>query len=246
MYNAIFTCMCCHRNLFECNVSKFTTKLLAEIETKKPGIYQRSIETVNSLPITVDINGTKESYICIACKKHLRGGKLPPMSAKNGLKVYNHESDMELTELEGNLIAKNIVFMKIFQLPKSRWTALKDRIVNVPVKDDDVLNTMMRLPRTPNEAGLIEVDLKRKVEYKTSHIQQLIDPKKCFKMLELLKEKGNIHYQFYDDYNLYTERYKNEDFKGYTSVFEEEAELMQDIFLKTIKQKRKANQQMVK
>ena len=34
MYNAIFTCMCCHRNLFECNVSKFTTQLLAEIETK--------------------------------------------------------------------------------------------------------------------------------------------------------------------------------------------------------------------
>ena len=32
------------------------------------------------------------------------------MSAKNGLKVYNHEPDMELTELEGNLISKNIVF----------------------------------------------------------------------------------------------------------------------------------------
>ena len=24
MYNAIFTCMCCHRNRFECNVVKFT------------------------------------------------------------------------------------------------------------------------------------------------------------------------------------------------------------------------------
>jgi hypothetical protein len=155
MFNAIFTCMCCQRNLFECNVSKFTTQLLAEIETKKPGIYERSIETIDSLPITVKVNETEESYICIACKKHLKAGKLPPMSAKNGLNVYNHEPDMELTELEGNLIAKNIVFMKIFQLPKSRWTALKDRIVNVPVKDDDVLNTMMRLPRTPNEAGLI-------------------------------------------------------------------------------------------
>ena len=172
--------MCCQRNLFECNVSKFTTQLLAEIEAKKPGIYERSIETfkvkVNgteeSLPITVKVNDTEESYICIACKKHLRAGKLPPMSAKNGLQVYNHEPDMELTELEGILISKNIVFMKIFQLPKSRWTALKDRIVNVPVKDDDVLNTMMKLPRTPNEAGLIEVDLKRKVEYKNTTTYQ--------------------------------------------------------------------------
>ena len=27
MFNAIFTCLCCHRNLFECNVTKFTTAL---------------------------------------------------------------------------------------------------------------------------------------------------------------------------------------------------------------------------
>ena len=151
------------------------------------------------------------------------------MSVRNGLKIYNHCPEMKLTELEGNLIAKIIVFMKIFQLPKTRWTALKDKIINVPVNDDDILNTIMRIPRTPHEAGLIEVDLKRKIEYKNSHLQQLIDPKKCFKMLELLKRSGNIHYQFYDDYNVYTERCKNDDFRGYTIVFDEEAEIMQDI-----------------
>ena len=151
------------------------------------------------------------------------------MSAMNGLKIYNHDPALELTELEGNLIAKSIVFMKIFQLPKSRWTALKDKIINVPVNDNDIVNTMTRLPRTPNEAGLIEVDLKRKVEYQNSHIKQLINPQKCFKMLELLKRRGNIHYQFYDDYNVYTERCKKQDFKGYRIVFDEEIEPIQDI-----------------
>ena len=58
MLNAIFTCLCCQRNLFECNVIKFTTELLAQIETKKPGIYARSIEL---FPITVDENNTEES-----------------------------------------------------------------------------------------------------------------------------------------------------------------------------------------
>ena len=48
MFNAIFTGLCCHRNLFECNVSNFTNKLLAEIETKKPGLYARAIETIDS------------------------------------------------------------------------------------------------------------------------------------------------------------------------------------------------------
>ena len=69
---------------------------------------------------------------------------------------------------------------------------MKDKIINVPVKDDDVINTITRLPRTPNEAGLIEVDLKRKVEYKNSHIKQLINPEKCYKMLELLKKRTRL------------------------------------------------------
>ena len=81
------------------------------------------------------------------------------MAAKNGLKIYQHDP-----ELEGNLIVKRIVFMKIFELPKSRWTALKDKVINIPVNEDDIVNTITRLPRTPNEAGLIEADLKRKVE----------------------------------------------------------------------------------
>ena len=47
------------------------------------------------------------------------------MSVMNSLKLVNtdkeiRDQDLELTELEGALIAKNIIFQKIFQLPKSR------------------------------------------------------------------------------------------------------------------------------
>ena len=58
-------------------------------------------------------------------------------------------------------------------------------------------------------------------------------------MLELLKQKKNIYYQFYDDYNIYTERCKAEDFRGYTIVFDEEAELIHDI---SRENKKKVNQ----
>ena len=146
MMNAIFTCSSCHRNLFDCNVCKLDSKLISEIETKKPGLYNHAIEHL----IEININGLKSSYICYACKKHLRAGKLPPMAANNGLKIYSHNPGLELTELEANLIAKRIVFMKIFQLPKSRWTALKDKLINVPVKEDDIVNTITSLRRTPN------------------------------------------------------------------------------------------------
>ena len=55
---------------------------------------------------------------------------------------------------------------------------MKDKVINIPVQNDDVLNTMTQLPRTPNEAGLIEVDFKRKIEYENSHKKQLGNPKK--------------------------------------------------------------------
>ena len=60
------------------------------------------------------------AYICHACKNQLRKGKIPPMSAKNGLKMDPLDPELELTELDANLIAKRIIFMKIYQLPKTR------------------------------------------------------------------------------------------------------------------------------
>ena len=76
------------------------------------------------------------------------------MSTMNGLKLAETDEEiraqgLNLTELEGALIAKNIIFQKIYQLPKSRWTALKDRVINVPIEDDSIIDTLHQLPRTP-------------------------------------------------------------------------------------------------
>ena len=48
-------------------------------------------------------------------------------------------------------------------------------------------------------------------------------------MLELLKRNRDPHYQFYDDYNTYTERCKQTDFKGYSFIFDEDVEPILDI-----------------
>ena len=82
---------------------------------------------------------------------------------------------------------------------------------------EDVLNTIERLPRTPLEAGLIPivpVNLKRKLEYKTTHLTQLIDTNKIFKYLEYLRMMGHPGYKFYDDLNTYEKRCFAEDAKG--------------------------------
>ena len=57
-----------------------------------------------------------------------------------------------------------------------------------------------------------------------------------FQNVETFKE--GWQYSFYDDYNIYQERCKNEDLKGYSIIFEEETELMIDI-----SERKKTNQQ---
>ena len=151
------------------------------------------------------------------------------MAVKNNLRLERQDETLQLTELEGALIAKNLIFQKIYQLPKSRWTALTDRIINVPINDEDILNTVQLLPRTPKEAGLIGVSLKRRLEYKNTHKRQLVNPDKILRMLDMLKKAGNPHYQFHDDISTYEERCKVDDPEGHKIIFPEEDELEEDV-----------------
>ena len=108
-------------------------------------------------------------------------------------------SELDLSELSNVLIAKNIIFLKIFKLPKSRWNALKDRIVNVPVTDDDILQTLSELkslPRLPDQAGLVPVQLKRKVSYKSAVQEAYIDPQKLIQAVAKLKGLGHPGYSY--------------------------------------------------
>ena len=79
------------------------------------------------------------------------------------------------------------------------------------------------MPRTPKDAGLIGVALKRKQEYTNTHKPQLINPEKLFKILSKMKKSKNPHYQFYDDYDAYQERCKEVDPSGYNVVFNEDS-----------------------
>ena len=88
--------------------------------------------------------------------------------------------------------------MKVFLLPKSRISAFKDRIVNVPISSEDVTETVKSLPRTPREAEIVCVKLKRKQGYKNSHLQEFINVKNVKQSLVDLKALGHPEYQDID------------------------------------------------
>ena len=64
----------------------------------------------------------------------------------NDLQLHDSDEDLKkqdlvLSELEASLIAHTIIFQKIYQLPRSRWTALTDKIINVPIQVESINNT---------------------------------------------------------------------------------------------------------
>ena len=66
--------------------------------------------------------------LCRTCIGHLNKSKMPPMCAKNSLEIPEIPDCLKnLTNLEKQLIVKNLVFIKIRQLPKTRMAAMNDR-----------------------------------------------------------------------------------------------------------------------
>ena len=123
------------------------------------------------------------------------------------------------------MIAKSILFMKIFKKPVSRMSAVKDRTICVPIDNQTINDTLTQLPRTPSGAGLVPIKLKRKMEYKNPHLQEYINVAKIHCALESLKLAGHSEYQFYDASNFdnYEERCRKEDVDGYEMLFVEES-----------------------
>ena len=137
-------------------------------------------------------------YLCHRCHRSLFQIQFPTMFIKNGLFTDETPTALNLSELESVLIANNILFFKLFKLPKTRWAGMRDKLVNVPINDDDLINTLStnvtKLLRAPDKASLLPVKLKRKIEYKNFVLKAYIDPTKLVKAVNVLKELGHPGY----------------------------------------------------
>ena len=227
----IFGCVSCHRALYANGVVEIED--MVRFQDELNGAFENLF--TDTISYTIDgtevdyasIPNTKgRYYLCFNCKKYLFKGKMPPQCHKNDLAVFDTTDfpEFELSQLEGSLIAKSILYMKIFKKPISRMSAVKDRTICVPIDDSTINTTLTQLPRTPTGAGLVPIKLKRKLEYKNPHLQEYINIGKIHCALESLKQAGHSEYQFYEasNFDSYKERCRNEDVDGYEMLFEEE------------------------
>ena len=73
----------------------------------------------------------ESDHICKTCNSYLRKEKLSPQNITNGLELAEMPDFLrDMNELETVLVAKTILFMKIFALPVGAMPALIDKVVN--------------------------------------------------------------------------------------------------------------------
>ena len=71
----------------------------------------------------------------------------------------------DLNELECRLIAPGLAFQKTYQAPRGGKLKITGNVVNVPA---DVNSTVNMLPRLADDTCTIKVQLKRRLQYKSS------------------------------------------------------------------------------
>ena len=191
-------CVSCHR-MSVSGLRPIVGGLRGLKEKLGKDLFQETITTPLRPGLVID----NKIYLCSHCRKHLfQMKKMPPYCVKNGLECeYVPPPLDDLNDLEKILGSKRILFLKIFHLPKSRWKAVKDKTVNIPILDDDLLktlNSVKAFPRKPDEAGLIPIKLKRKLEYKNKHLEAYVRPDVLVQSVQKYQELGHPAYQNID------------------------------------------------
>lgn len=76
------------------------------------------------------------------------------------------------------------------QAPRGGQLKINGNIVNVPA---DVINTVNVLPRFPNETSTIKVNLKRRLQYKSSALSLNVRPNKVAEAAKWLVNNSNLY-----------------------------------------------------
>ena len=235
-----FACLCCHKKHFRENVTLYTDKVKADLEDK--GMTEEVWMANPRVFTKIKVQGTgskvpesfkmapeyeQDRYICKTClDSYLRKKKIPSYCVMNNLQLHDTDEelmaqDLVLTELEGALVAKTILFEKILLLRKSLWTGLKDQIVNVPIPDDSLNELMTELPRVPSQAGMVVAVLKRRLNFENHHKKELINPNRMVRLVVKMIKAGNPHYTNVDTPEGYKERCAATDQTGYQLIYGE-------------------------
>ena len=119
-----FTCYSCKRRLFKNQVKILNQTEVTNLKTKLKMNILRQLR----------LHYKKNSVIfCHNCKMLINKSQIPKIHFSNGLWLDKVPEELKLTDLEQQLIARSLVFMKVKKLPTTRMKAMTDKVISVPI-----------------------------------------------------------------------------------------------------------------
>ena len=172
----LYICTCCDQLWYKHSVIPATALKKINPSVQKKLLNKTSVNNIE--------------WLCKTCNKHLKNNKVPPCAAINGMKFPVKPLFFDLNELECRLLAPRIAFQKLMQAPRGKQLKINGNIVNVPA---DVANTVSMLPRLPSETSTIKVNLKRRLQYKSSALSLNVRPHKVAEGAKWLVNNGDLY-----------------------------------------------------
>ncbi|CAB3990181.1 ATP-dependent DNA helicase PIF1 [Paramuricea clavata] len=172
----LYICSCCDQLWYKHSVCPAERLRLSNPNSTK---HLQGIKSVNDI-----------EWLCLTCDKHLKKNKVPPSAISNGLKFPEKPHFFDLNELECRLIAPRLAFQKIMQAPRGGQLKITGNVVNVPA---DICNTVNMIPRLPQDTGTIKVQLKRRLQYKSSALSLNVRPNKVMQAAAWLVNTSELY-----------------------------------------------------
>ena len=127
-----FVCFSCNRNLFKCSVKTLETKDITKLLKKMNENLAQDTGLDNCYE-------KSNLILCHSCNNNFNSNKFPSINVNNGLKLDDVPQELSsLADLEQQLIAQVLLFMKIKKLPTTRMGAVVDQVISVPLENEDI------------------------------------------------------------------------------------------------------------
>ena len=172
----LYICTCCDQLWYKHSVIPAATLKETNPDVQKRLLNKKSIDNIE--------------WLCQTCNKHLKNNKIPACAAINGMQFPEKPAFFYLNELECRLLAPRLAFQKIMQAPRGKQLKIQGNIVNVPAA---VVSTISMLPRLPSETNTIKVNLKRRLQYKSSALSLNVRPNKVAEAAKWLVDNSNLY-----------------------------------------------------
>ena len=132
-----YACFSCKRILFKNSVKILEMKDIASLLSKLNENFLKKVDLHNFQEIRL--------IFCHNCFKLIKNSKVPKIHVSNGLKLDKVPEELKLSDLEQQLIARSLLFMKVKKLPTTRMKAMIDKVISVPIEENDVSKTISEL-----------------------------------------------------------------------------------------------------